>query len=380
MKIVFFSNFINHHQIYLAQSLQDLSDVDMVFVASKPMPTSFRNSGYSVIKDWTHLLNAYSSNDDYEKARQLALNADVVIFGADSLSFEVERMKVGKLSFEVSERWIKRGWLNLLSPRLLKNMWYYHTLFYDRPLYKLCASAYAAEDQYRLHSFKDRCYKWGYFTKVEEFDVETHVSGNPDNRIKMIWCARFIDWKHPELVVKLAYKLKASGYQFTIDMFGSGVELEKAKRLCQRLGVDDKVSFKGNKPNEEILVEMRKHDIFLFTSDRNEGWGAVLNEAMSNGCTVVASHEIGSVPFLVEDGENGLIFKSKNVDSLYEKVVWLVEHPKERKRMAINAYHTMKKMWSPEVAARNLLTLINDLKSGQETSIKEGPCSKASPL
>ena len=49
---------------------------------------------------------------------------------------------------------------------------------------------------------------------------------------------------------------------------------------------------------------MEKSEIFLFTSDKGEGWGAVLNESMNSACAVVASHAIGSVPFLLKDGEN----------------------------------------------------------------------------
>lgn len=47
----------------------------------------------------------------------------------------------------------------------------------------------------------------------------------------------------------------------------------------------------------EVRSYMEKADIYLFTSDFNEGWGAVLNESMNSGCAVVASHAIGSVPF-----------------------------------------------------------------------------------
>lgn len=377
----FFTNYLNHHQALMAEALWEQTGHEYCFVATTPMPDFRKKLGYSQFDDKPYLLKAYDNPEGLQKAMFLAKNADVALFGGGhSLSFQIERMRLGKLSFEVSERWLKRGWLNLLSPRLLKNMWYYHTLFHSKPIYKLCASAYAAKDQYRLHSFKDRCYKWGYFTKVEDFDVQAHVDSKPDTSVSLMWCARFLDWKHPELVIKLARKLKDNGNHFTIDMFGSGVELDKIKKLCQRMDVEDMIAFKGNKPNDEILAEMRKHDIFLFTSDRNEGWGAVLNEAMSNGCAVVASHEIGSVPFLVKDGDNGMVFKSKSIDSLYEKVFFLIEHPKERKRMAINAFHTMKDEWSPEVAARNLLTLIDDLQHGRDTSIKEGPCSKAYPI
>ena len=122
---------------------------------------------------------------------------------------------------------------------------------------------------------------------------------------------------------------------------------------------------------------MRQHDIFLFTSDRNEGWGAVANEAMSNGCTLVASDAIGAVPYVVQDGVNGLIFENNNLDSLYEKVKFLMENPQSRIMMAKQAYISMSEVWSPQNAAKNLLQLIDDLQNGKETSIENGPCSKA---
>jgi len=62
---------------------------------------------------------------------------------------------------------------------------------------------------------------------------------------------------------------------------------------------------------------------------------------MNSACAVVASHAIGSVPFLVEDGKNGLINKDGDTEDLYNKVKYFLEHPHERREMAKNAYRTM---------------------------------------
>ena len=97
---------------------------------------------------------------------------------------------------------------------------------------------------------------------------------------------------------------------------------------------------------------------------------------MSNGCVPVASDAIGSVPYLVKGNENGMIFNSESIDSLYEKVVYLLKHPEERKKMSQRAFYTMREVWSPANAANNLIRLIDDLQREGETSIVEGPCSK----
>lgn len=163
-------------------------------------------------------------------------------------------------------------------------------------------------------------------------------------------------------------------------MYGSGPEHDRIKALISSLGLQDCVFLKGNLPNDEILQEMKQHDIFLFTSDRHEGWGAVLNESMSNGCAVIASDKIGSVPFLIEDGVNGLIFKDQSVDDLTLKLEYLINNPDKCTELGNRAISTMCNIWSPGNAARNLLKLIDGIKSGNPQIIDSGPCSPAYPI
>ena len=384
MTVTYFSNFLNHHQANVADELYEKLGTDYTFVELCPIYDWLLKGGYSDLSSRPYVLQAWRSPENYRKAEELALNADVALFGGpETLKLEVMRAKTGKLTFDVGERWLKRGLLNLASPRLLRYFWYYYTVFSKENVYKLCSSAYACGDHYKLYSFKNRCYKWGYFTKVEDFPFETSANfdvSSEETEVHLMWCARFLRWKHPELPVRLARRLKDKGYKFVFDMYGSGVELENVKRLASELEVTDVLRFQGNLPNDKILEQMRQHEIFLFTSDKNEGWGAVLNESMSNGCAVVASDEIGSVPFLVEDGVNGLVFKSEDLDSLETKVMSLLDNADCRRTIAANAMRTMRTLWSPQNAADNLLRLIDDLQAGRDTSVAVGPCSKALPI
>lgn len=378
MKVAFFSVILNIHQARLADELYELTNHSFVFVELEKPEIKNNKGGNEDFSTRPYLLQSWKSSENEAKALDIARNAEIAVFGGYmSLRFQIERLKENRLTFEMGERWLKH-WQSFFSPRLLKNLWNYHTRNWrHKPLYKLCSSAYAANDQYLFHTFINRCYKWGYFTKVEK-DVVTsrdYASDIPT----LMWCARFIGFKHPELVVKLARRLKDNGYKIQIDMYGTGAELEATKRQCQELGIQDMVSFKGDVPNDEILHAMRSHDIFLFTSDKNEGWGAVANEAMSNHCCLVASDEIGSTPFLLNDGENGIVFRSKSVDSLYEKVTYLLDHPEECVAMAEKGYRTIQDRWSPKQAAHNFLELSNNLLIGNNSSIAEGPCSKAFP-
>lgn len=125
--------------------------------------------------------------------------------------------------------------------------------------------------------------------------------------------------------------------------------------------------------------EKIKAGIYLFTSDRNEGWGAVLNESMKSGCAVVASHAIGAVPYLMKHRQNGLIYKSGDVDGLYKKVKYLLDNPGEQERLGCAAYETITGLWNEEVAAQRLVILSEHLLSGEKHPdlFEDGPCSRA---
>lgn len=378
MKLVFLTNLVNYHQIYLADELYKILGLNYTYVAFEPLPEWLKKGGYSEITR-PYILNAYESETKYAEAVNLAYEADVVIIGSASESLVHKRLYENKLTFHYSERWFKKKLgLRMFSPRMWYSVYKNHLRFNRKRSYMLCASAYTAYDVNSVHAYINKCFKWGYFPKVEDINIDDILSSKKSGIIKLMWCARFLKLKHPELPVNMAYRLKERGYKFSVDMYGSGEELQNSKELAKKLGVEDIVNFKGNFPNDVILEEMRNHHIFLFTSDRNEGWGAVLNEAMANGCSVVASNEIGSVPFLIKDGVNGLVFKSQDIDSLVQKVELLMRDSDMRESIAKEAYSTMRYVWSPENAAKSLVELIEGLMSDSSYGLRgDGPCTKA---
>lgn len=375
MTITFFINYLNHHQLPIADEMYRLLGNEFRFVA-----TYLRNpmelKGGADYSSRPYCLLAAEDKEACAEAKRLNKESDVCVYGAGNLDWERERATTDKLSFEISERWFKRGILNLLSPRLIKWWWLYQTKLRFKPFYKLCASAFTASDCRRLLAFRDRCFKWGYFTKCPSFN--RHKQKDVTNQINIMWCARLIPWKHPEMAIELATKLRTAGYTFNMKLYGEGPLRNTINKMISARKLEDIVLLMGNVPNEEVQHAMAKSDIFLFTSDRNEGWGAVANEAMSNGCCVVGSNQIGSVPFLIQDGKNGLIYKGQDIDSLYEKVTSLLDNPNKCWEMGQQAAIDLRDIWSPKVAAENFLQLIKDLQSGHNTtSIQYGPCSKA---
>ena len=124
---------------------------------------------------------------------------------------------------------------------------------------------------------------------------------------------------------------------------------------------------------------MEQSQIFLFTSDYGEGWGAVLNESMNSGCAVIASCAAGSTPYLIRHGENGLSYSNCDTDALYGHIKYLLEHPEAQNIMGRAAYESILSEWNADVAATRLVQLAECILQGDEPMelFSNGPCSRA---
>lgn len=377
MKFVFISNYLSHHQLPFCQQMYQRLGDGFHFIATAEILPERLALGYPDLNNaYPFVVRTYEGQEQTDRAMALALDADVAVIGSAPKSFVKGRLKEKKLTFAYSERLYKKGFpwwkLPLYLPR------FYRTYGQYKSFYLLCASAYTAGDFAKTGTFLNKTYKWGYFPETKDCGEPAQLV-EQKNPASILWAGRFIDWKHPESVISVARRLKEDGYDFQIHMIGNGALLEAIGETVQSNGLEAHVKLLGSMSPEEVRGHMERTEIYLFTSDRNEGWGAVLNESMNSGCAVVASDAIGSVPFLIHDGENGLIYKSGDEDELYKQVKFLMDNPDQRRSMGEKAYETMTRLWNAEEATERLLALCQALLEGQRHPqlYTNGPCSKA---
>ena len=373
MKILFLSNYFNHHQAPLCDALHTLTGGKFCFVETASMPREQRELGYP------RLERAYLLSWENERGRVLEEvgNADVVIAGEAPQRLVRRRLLTGKLTFRYSERPLREGlevWKIL--PRLLRWHWW-NPLWAD--LYLLSTGAYTAGDYAKFGLFRGKSFRWGYFPEVKKQNRETLFSQKEPTQI--LWCGRLLELKHPELALEAAARLYREGYRLMLTFLGSGEQEHLLKDRVKQENMEHCVRFPGAVPQEKVAEYMEKAGIFLFTSDKREGWGAVLNEAMACGCAVAASLGPGSVPYLIKDGENGLVYPENNVEALTKKLRFLLENPEKQAVFGEKAMETVGSLWSPEEAARRLIRLSEALLRGENgrNLYAEGPCSFEAP-
>lgn len=376
MKIVFITNYFNHHQSSFAEELNKQTNGNFIFIETTPMDDERKKMGWGFEKIPDYVKKMYISEEMKSECKKNILEADAVIVGSAPFYLVKERMKSKKIVFRYSERiYKKKSQLLQFFLRLIK---YQYENFFNENSFLLCASAYAAYDYNKTFVYKNKSYKWGYFTKLKKYD-DISLLINQKEKKSIIWVARLINLKHPELAIEMADFLKKSGIHFSLKIIGDG-EMKKCiiDQIRQRK-LEDCIEMLGTKSPDEVRRYMEKSEIFIFTSDFNEGWGAVLNEAMNSACAVVVSHAIGAVPFLIENWKNGIIYKQNDKQGLFSAVKWLLLHDNERKSFSKEAYYTILNHWNATIAVERLVKIIQKIQNNQNSIslYQDGPCSKA---
>lgn len=179
MKITFYSNFLNHHQLPFCIEMYKRLGKDFTFVATEMIPEERLKLGYEDMNDkYSFVLTTYQNQKKYEKALKLGVESDVVIIGSAPDEFIKDRIKQNKLTFRYSERIFKRGRYRIINPRVFISLVKNHTRYRKRNLYMLCASAYTAADFRLVGAYRKKTFKWGYFPEVLEYKVDELMEKN----------------------------------------------------------------------------------------------------------------------------------------------------------------------------------------------------------
>lgn len=192
--------------------------------------------------------------------------------------------------------------------------------------------------------------KSGYIVR-NGIDTQDFVPSKTQNHSKSVSCLMLYH-QLPQKGIEdgiAAYKIIKNRYpQVTLNMFG--------------MFNDPRISLVDHyykSPQRSQLIKLyQKSDIFIYPS-REEGWGLTPLEAMACGCAVVGTMT-GCMLELGVSGENALLNKPRDINTMANNIEILVENNKLRKEISMNGRTTVEKLsWSK--SARTLKDILNSI-------------------
>lgn len=378
MKILYVADNINHHMIPLSNALiNELGFENFKYAVLKPMSQIRVGMGFDPNDDkkkWC--LRVYENEANLIEYEKWLNSADVVLFSNRNMFNKIDnRLKLNKLTFYFSERWWKPkiGKFRILHPSYLTLLLKFRSLSKNKSFHYLAQGGHAYSDVKGLTHFDDRIWKFGYFT-----DVNFSKTITKNSKItNILWCGRMLKWKKVDVLIKAFGKVYKNNNNCHLIIIGDGEEKIKLIKLAHKILPLESYTFLKNMPVNEIRENMSQADIYVLPSSGYEGWGAVVNEAMAEGCAVIATKESGSGKAIIQDGKNGLLFKAGDWKSLSSKIELLINDKKLIKQIQENGKIDLKSNWSPEIAAKRLICVSNNIINGNTPVFYDfGPFSK----
>lgn len=159
---------------------------------------------------------------------------------------------------------------------------------------------------------------------LSEFPDEPNRHRAP--RPKILWMRSFHGFYDPITAVKAFSLVKKVCGGATLVMAGSDKGLEEAtRRYAADLGLSDSISFPGFLDAAGKAREFSNADVYLNTNVIDNSPVSVI-EAWSYGIPVVTT-DVGGIPYMVNDGVDGLLAASGDAEGLAAGIVRLVDNP-----------------------------------------------------
>ena len=190
-----------------------------------------------------------------------------------------------------------------------------------------------------LHAPQSKLVNFPYFIEIPPF-VETV---NPGARKNQRWknliadddfvflCSgQYIKRKGFDIVIRALRRVidKTENANIKLLIAGEGAERANLENLIQSLHLERNVFLPGWLQPEEIKDFYPAGDVFVHMA-RLEPYGVVILEAMAYGKPVIASTGTMAGVDRIEDGVNGFIVESENIEALSESMIYCVLHKDE---------------------------------------------------
>lgn len=182
----------------------------------------------------------------------------------------------------------------------------------------------------------------------------------PDDFVMAI-LARIEPYKGHLLLLEAAAALAAEGRKFKLIIAGTGGFEAEVKEQAAASALAEHIVFLGF--TKEVPLILSAADVQMNASYGTEACSIALLEGLSMGVPVIAS-DYGGNPYAIDDGEDGLLFASRNPLDLAAKIRLLMDDAALRKRLAKGAEEIYRRRFTGEIYARNVEAVYEKVLEG----------------
>jgi glycosyltransferase involved in cell wall biosynthesis len=167
-----------------------------------------------------------------------------------------------------------------------------------------------------------------------------------------------------------ALALLPADLSWRFEHIGGGEKLDALKAQAERLGLSERIAWRGALAQEEVLATYRRADLFALAcrvaadGDR-DGLPNVLVEASSQGLACIST-TVSGVPELIADGQNGLLVAPDDPQALARALERAIREPALRERLGAAAETRVRTQFDHLASVRQLRDLFRQSWANQQ--------------
>jgi len=177
----------------------------------------------------------------------------------------------------------------------------------------------------------------------------------------ILFLSNLVPTKGPILLLDACKVLRDRGLKFKTYFVGNptaAISAEVFSDAIKRRGLQHHVEYLGPRYGEDKYYLLLQSDVLVFPTFRDT-FPLVLLEAMAAGLPVISTSQ-GAIPEIIEHGRTGLIVDCQSVESLADKIEYLILHPEEGKRMGQAGRAKFEQQYTIQRFCRNLIAIIDE--------------------
>ena len=310
------------------------------------------------IMHMTHGISASAIKEAKELRKKIKKYCPDVVFAHSSIAGAITRLACIGLNVKVIYN--PHGWsFNMEDDK--KGIF----IIIEKLMSHFCDAIVCISEAERVSALRERICKERKLHVIENgIDIEEYKKNKevpiPNDVFVVGMVGRICRQKAPEIFVKMAEEVnkKKDNAFFVIvgDVLeGKEEERKQIEELADELGIKLLITGWVNNP----ISYVSRFDIGCLLS-RWEGFGFAIPEYMLAGVPVVATR-VDAIPYLIEDGVNGMLVEKDNWHEAAEKVVELAVNEEKRTKLIENGKKTVRERFDARRVAKECEELYSEL-------------------
>lgn len=201
-------------------------------------------------------------------------------------------------------------------------------------------------------------FPFGYFT--DAIAPPTPTFAGP-----CFYIGRLVGLKRVDLLIRAFAQSLAASSDRPLVIVGDGPERRSLEQLAREMLPRGITTFLGARSPQMVQELLQGASSLVLPSTGPEGWGVVVNEAISSGVPVIVSDACGAAE-LVDHGGCGFVVKAGDVDQLAVRLDLLYSSSRTWDAASRSAVHYASAI-TPDVAAQYFLSLVSHIRSGNDS-------------